>query len=405
MFAAKAVSAAGSYMQLVAATWYAYQLTGNAASVGVLSALALGPSIVGGPLGGALVDRFDPRRLALMLCLLQTVPSAAMAALDLAGGLSLGWLYVLVFVGAIPSSLNQPVITLMLPYTVPAESRQSALALSSMMFNLTRLAGAVAGGFVVEKLGGGPAFAANAASYLLLAAVLAVTPLAFDVSRVPRAGRSGGMLDGIRDARRTMRESGIRRAARVAAVGVAVFFTFVAPVEQLMPTVVEEHGMTASALGLLIGAIGVGAMLANPIIGRARATGAHRRRLMAAGLFLAAAGMVALALAPYHGLPTELAGAALIGFGWEFVFVGGQSVVAIDVPDTIRGRAMGLFFVLVTATTAVGAIALGEAINLFGVMATFLGSAAVVVLTGVVLMILDVTRAARPPSPGFTAAA
>jgi hypothetical protein len=49
VFIAKAVSSVGSYMQLVAATWYAYQLTGSAASVGVLSALALGPSVLGGP--------------------------------------------------------------------------------------------------------------------------------------------------------------------------------------------------------------------------------------------------------------------------------------------------------------------------------------------------------------------
>jgi MFS family permease len=89
VFFAKAVSAAGSYMQLVAATWYVFHLTGNATSVGVLSALALGPAMVGGPLGGALIDRFDPRRLAVVLCLLQALPVAAMAVLDRASELSL----------------------------------------------------------------------------------------------------------------------------------------------------------------------------------------------------------------------------------------------------------------------------------------------------------------------------
>lgn len=380
-------------MQLVAATWYAYQLTGSAASVGVLAALALGPSVVGAPLGGALVDRFDPRRLATVLCLLQAVPSAAMAVLDLTGGLSVGWLYALVFVGAIPMSLNQPVITLVVPYTVPAELRHSALTLSSMMFNVTRLVGAVAGGFTVERFGGGAAaFTVNAVSYLVVAAVVAGTPLVSDVSRARRPAQTGGLRKGINDARHTMRDSGVRRLTRVAAVGVAVFFTFIAPVEQLMPTVVAEHGMTASALGLLIGAIGVGAMVANPIIGRANHAGLRRRRLMATGLFCAAAGMIGLALAPYHGLATELVAMALIGFGWEFVFVGGQSTVAIEVPDSVRGRAMGLFFVLVTAATALGAVALGESINYLGVTMTFLASAGVVVVAGVLLVILD-----RPP--------
>lgn len=103
LFIARAVSSAGSYMQIVAATWFVYKLTGSAASVRLLSALALGPSIVGGPIGGALVDRYDPRRLAIhVLYVLQAIPAAIMAILDFTGELPLGWLYALVFAGAVP---------------------------------------------------------------------------------------------------------------------------------------------------------------------------------------------------------------------------------------------------------------------------------------------------------------
>ncbi len=395
VFTATAVSSAGSFMQLVAATWYVYQLTGSAASVGVLAALALGPAVVGAPVGGALVDRFDPRRLATVLCLLQAVPSAAMAALDLTGGLSVGWLYALVFAGAIPMSLNQPVVTLVVLYTAPVECRHSALARSSMMLNVTRLLGAVAGGFTVQRFGGGAAFAVNACSYLVVAAVVAGTPLVSDVARAPRPVHSVGLRTSINDARQIIGD-GVRRPTQVAAVGVALFFTFIAPVEQLMPTVVAKHGMTASALGLLIGAIGVGAIVANPIIGRANNVELRRRRLMATGIFCAAAGIIGLALAPYHGLSTELLAMALIGFGGEFVFVGGQSTVAVDVPDNVRGRAMGLFLVLVTATTALGAVALGESINYLGVTWTFLASGGVVVLAGVLLVRLGRSPATTP---------
>ena len=388
LYIARAVSSAGSYMQIVAATWYAYELTGSAESVGVLSALAFGPSVVGGPLGGALVDRLDPRRLALVLCVLQAVPAAVMAMLSLTGGLSLGWLYALVFVGALPFSLNQPVISLIGPFTVPPQHRQSALALSSMMFNLTRLGGAVAGGFMVQLLGVGSAFAFNAMSYLLVVVALLGTTLEPDIAHLPRQGFSGGMRHGIRDARRMMKDSGVQRLARLAAVCVGVFFTFIAPVEQLMPAVVQQRGKNASAVGLLIGAIGVGAILANPLVARARNSHVQRRRVMAAGLCVAGVGMTALAVAPHRGLAVELLGAVLIGFGWEFVFIGGQSTVAIEVPEMIRGRMMGVFFVLVTATTAVGAVALGELINTVGVRATFLGTAVVVVLAGVVLLML-----------------
>ncbi len=360
-------------MQIVAATWYAYKITGSAMSIGLLSALALGPAIVGGPIGGALADRFDPRRLAVTLYVLQAVPAMVMAVMDLVGDLALGWLYALTFVGAIPYSLNSPVVSLVGPYAVPKEYRSAALAQASMMFNVTRFAGAVAGGFLVHLVGIGAAFAFNALSYLLVATVLARTSLISAVGHRPgtaNAPDSGG---------------GALRLARLAALAVGAFFVFVAPVEQLMPTVAEEHGMTAAAVGLLIGAIGVGAMVANPIIGKNRSPD-RRRRLMATGLLLAAPGMVSLAVTPRHGLPIDLLAAAAIGFGWEFVFIGGQSAVAMDAPTAIRGRMMGLFFVLVTATTALGAVGLGILINMWGMPTTFLLTAAVVVVVGVALL-------------------
>lgn len=370
-------------MQIVAATWFAYKITGSAASVGLLSAVALGPAIVGGPIGGALADRVDPRRLAIGLYLLQALPATAMAVFDLIGDLRLGWLYALIFAGAVPYSLNSPVISLIGPYTVPEEYRTAAVAQASMMFNVTRFAGAVAGGFLVHCVGIGAAFAFNAASYLLVAAVLAGTTLVSPAT----TGTGDSATDG------EAGDDGALHLARLAAVGVAVFFVFVAPVEQLMPTVAEEHGMTAAAVGLLIGAIGVGAMLANPIIGRDNDS-ARRRRLMATGLLLAASGMVSLALTPRHGLPIDLTAAAVIGFGWEFVFVGGQSTVALEVPAAVRGRMMGVFFVLVTATTALGAVALGALITAWGMPATFLLTAAIVFAAGVAMLVSGSRRGA-----------
>ncbi|MGV1005189.1 MAG: MFS transporter [Candidatus Nanopelagicales bacterium] len=393
LFIARGLSSAGSYMQIVAATWFAYKITGSAASVGLLSALALGPAIVGGPIGGALADRFDSRRLALVLYVFQGIPAAVMAIMDLTGELRIGWLYVLVFAGAIPYSLNCPVIALVSVDTVPEEYRQTALSQSQMMFNLTRLGGAVIGGFAVHWLGVGTAFALNAASYFLVAVVLVRTTL---ITAVPPIQPSGSPQENDEDSRDTVNDSAALSLTRLAAVGVGVFFTFVAPVEQLMPTVAQEHGMTASAVGLLLGAIGLGAVLANPIINRTNKSPVHRRRLMAAGLFLAAPGMIELAVTPRHGMAIDLMGALLIGFGSEFVFMSGQMTVATDAPHGVRGRMMGLFFVLVTVTTAVGAVGLGLLINKTGIMTAFLATAVVAVVAGATLLVLG----SRVPSRG-----
>jgi MFS family permease len=369
-------------MQIVAVGWYAYKLTGSATSVGLLAALALGPTIVGSPIGGALADRFDPRRLAIVLYICQGIPATVMAILDLTGELPIGWLYALVFAGAIPFSFNSPVISLLGPYTVPEEYRRAALAQSSMMFNITRLVGAVCGGFIVHLFGIGSALAINAASYFLVAAVLATPTLTSAIGDIRPPERD------MPDSREAPKDVGALSFMWLTAVSVGVFFTAIAPVEQLMPTVAAEHKMTASAVGLLIGAIAAGAVLANPIIARAATSPTRRRRLMAMGMFLAAPGMIVLAVTPHHGIAIDLMGALLIGFGWEFVFIGGQTAIATGVRHGISGRMMGLFFVLVTATTAVGAVGLGVLISQVGLMTTFLATAASAVFTGVVLLTL-----------------
>jgi predicted MFS family arabinose efflux permease len=369
-------------MQIVAVGWYAYKLTGSATSVGLLAALALGPTIVGSPIGGALADRFDPRRLAIVLYICQGIPATVMAILDLTGELPIGLLYALVFAGAIPFSLNSPVISLLGPYTVPEEYRRAALAQSSMMFNITRLAGAVGGGFIVHLFGIGSALAINAASYFLVAAVLSTPTLTSAIGDIQPPERDTP------DSREAPKDVGALSFMWLTAVSVGVFFTAIAPVEQLMPTVAAEHKMTASAVGLLIGAIAAGAVLANPIIARAATSPARRRRLMAMGMFLAAPGMIILAVTPHHGIAIDLMGALLIGFGWEFVFIGGQTAIATEVRHGIRGRMMGLFFVLVTATTAVGAVGLGVLISRLGLMTTFVATALSTVLAAVVLLTL-----------------
>ena len=157
-----------------------------------------------------------------------------------------------------------------------------------------------------------------------------------------------------------------------------------------MTTVTARERLVAAAVGVLIGAIAVGAILANPVIGRSNNSPANRRRLMAAGLLLAAPGMIVLAVTPQHGLVLDVFAAMLIGFGWEFVFIGGQSTVAVEVPEGVRGRMMGLFFVLVTATTAVGAVGLGVLINAVGMTTAFLGTATVVVAAGIAMLTIGV---------------
>lgn len=370
IFIARVISSAGSYMQIVGATWLVYQLSHSATAVGLLAALALGPALIGSPIGGALADRFDTRRLAIVLSLCQAVPIAVMAGLAFADVLTVPWIYVCVLVGAIPFSLNQPVLALIVPATVPPRFRHLAVSRTSLAYNMTRLVGAVIGGAVVAAIGAGAAFAINAASYVVVAIVLGLTQLPGDTGS--RRRHSVGV-------RRGLSRGWHFPTVQVVAVSAAVFFTLAAPLEQLMPGVARKHSDSALAVGVLLGAMGVGALLANPFLSRRLHDAGTSSRALATGLTVTAVGLFALAMSPGH-IAVDIGALMVIGAGWEFVFVSGQSTLAIDIPDDIKGRMIGLFFVLVTATTAVGALVVGYLFDTIGLQASLLLDTVVVAM-------------------------
>lgn len=410
IFIAQTFPTAGAFMQIAAATWFAYKLTDSAAAVGVLAVLAIGPSIVGGPLGGVLLDRFDPRRLAIVLSLIAAVPPGLMAAMELAGDLSLGWLYALVFAGAIPRSMYEPVVSLIGPSTVAVEHRHSAVAHMSLSYNLVRLSGAAMGGLVVHWAGAWAAFGLNALSFVIFAIILARTQLVSDIVRRNEESRAG-LGEAVRQARAVS-------SVRIAAIAVVAFFVFLAPVEYLMPIVAMEHGGSARSVGVLLAALGVGALLAYPLAAHRKNAGHRQQWLMSAGLVFGAAGMIALGVMPDHGIgigpdqwigdtadhgigdmhdhgigdtddhglghgiAMDLPALMLIGFGWELVFVGAKSTVSVQVSPEVRGRTMGLLFLVMSGCTAVGAVALGHLHDWLETKWIFLGIAAVVLLAG-----------------------
>jgi hypothetical protein len=78
-----------------------------------------------------------------------------------------------------------------------------------------------------------------------------------------------------------------------------------------------------------------------------------------------------------HGIGLDLPALMLIGFGWELVFVGAKSTVSVQVSPEVRGRTMGLLFLVMSGCTAVGAVCLGHLHDWLETKWIFLGIAAV----------------------------
>ena len=135
-FSGQAISLIGSWMTRVATSWLVYRLTGSALLLGVVGFAGQVPTFVLAPLGGVLVDRWNRHRIMVMTQVLSMVQSLALAALSLAGVITVAeiiWLSVFQgLVNAFDIPARQAFVVEMVR---DKDDLGNAIALNSTIFN------------------------------------------------------------------------------------------------------------------------------------------------------------------------------------------------------------------------------------------------------------------------------
>lgn len=389
IIAVKTIFKFAAYMQMIASAWLVFTLSGNAMDVGIVAALALGPSLVGAPLGGALADRFCPRKLSMLFMALQVPPLIVLSVLAASGGLTVALIFVFVFLYAVPYSLAEPILELVVPFTVPAELRHHAVTDASAASNTAEFAGAVVGGAAVQAVGATAVYGFNAVACLAVVVVIALSPVLQRACDLARAHRDSSLRAGLREGLPIP-------VVRTVIYGGALFFLLIAPIEQLMATIAADHGEGAALLGVLLSAIAVGATIGNRAVARFNMRGRSSDELLVWGALIAAPPTILLGFS--STIYTDYLLLILIGFAWELLEVSGQSAMQLEVPAHISGRMVGIFYLLVTGASALGALAAGWLFDELGVDTSLLGIGAVALAGAIIL------GARRRRLPGGTAA-
>lgn len=138
-------------------------------------------------------------------------------------------------------------------------------------------------------------------------------------------------------------------------------------------------------LGLLVGALTVGAIAANPFVRRWVNDVSGAERTLVAGVLVCAPAVFLLGLS--STLATDIPLLVVIGFAWEMIFVSGGSSLQLDVPKDIKGRMVGIFYTLVTGAAALGAIVMGALFQDVGVSDSLLIIGAIAGICAVFLLV------------------
>ncbi len=191
VLAAQGLSSLGTSVSTVALAVMVFDLTGSVLHMGGVLAAATFPLVVMTFFGGALLDRFEARRLMVVA---DVARAAMMLMMPLAASRSVGFIYVVAAAVGVFSALFNPSQVKLIGELVPADGLVKANSYLSIAREGAELGGYLVGGALVVVLGYTVTFIADAASYLISATFLFALP----ASVVRLTGKSlGSAVSGI----------------------------------------------------------------------------------------------------------------------------------------------------------------------------------------------------------------
>ncbi|PEC50587.1 MFS transporter [Bacillus sp. AFS096315] len=142
------ISRVGDWMDLVALNWAVLQFTNSPIHLGIMNACRLVPTFLLSVPAGIMADRFDRRKLLIWLQVGMMLLTFVIGFL-VAKGPSF-WLFALIVaIRSMLAAMDPPIRNALIPNLVPESSMASALAVNTMIINLSRIIGpAIAGIFL-----------------------------------------------------------------------------------------------------------------------------------------------------------------------------------------------------------------------------------------------------------------
>ena len=147
------VSMVGSQLSSFALGVWVYQRTGRLFDFAMITMLALVPAVFAAPIGGAITDRFDRRRVMLFSDLTAACAMAALVVQLWLGDLQLWQVMVVVTVGSLATAVQRPAYLAAIAQLVPKPYLPQANALANLGTGIGTLLGPLAGGVLITTLG------------------------------------------------------------------------------------------------------------------------------------------------------------------------------------------------------------------------------------------------------------
>jgi len=396
-FAGQSISLIGTWMQKTAVSWVIYTQTHSKFMLGVSVFATLFPSALFSLLGGVVSDRYNRYQVLLLTQILSMVQAALLA-------LAVFWrpevVWAIIGLSALLGLINA--------FDVPA--RQSlvydlvedkkdvpnAVALNSMMLNLSKLLGPAIAGLALEQLGAAACFGLNAFSFVAVIGSLLALRLPAYVAKVHDTSILSELAEGFQ----YVRDTPVIRFI-ISMVGLTALL--VLPFTNLLPVYAKDiFRGNATTFGLLDGAIGLGGLVGAFYLASLKPS-VSLSKVIAVTTFVFGAGLLLFAYTPRYAL--ALSFLVVTAFGMMAQTTISVTLLQTTVAPAMRGRVISLYVLVYTAALPLGSLLVGAASERFGVQPTVLAEGVLCLLIGLLYLQNFRKEKSAPTTPEVAVAA
>ncbi len=360
----------GSLIQSVGAAWQMTTLTGSHVLVALVQASNTLPIMLFALFAGAIADSYDRRRVMIVAQGGMFLASTALAVMSWRGMITPALLLTMTLTMGIGTALNGPAWQASLRLQVPENVLPQAVSLNSISFNLARSVGPAIGGLLISLAGPALNYGVNALSYVGILAVLwRWKPGDVQVRREP-------MLEAIKRGFSFCRNT---PAIRHTLARSTMFGATAVSLQALLPLVARELlGGDQLTFGLLLGAFGIGSILAALLVTRCRLWFGNDNTV---SLGTASFALGTLVTSQSTALVTALPALFFAGIGWVLVLTSCNIVVQLRAPNEITGRCISIYHMCTFGGAAIGSWGWGALSDAAGVDVALQTAAVALILT------------------------
>ncbi|MCW2134742.1 MULTISPECIES: MFS transporter [Crystallibacter] len=356
-FVGAIVSNIGTWMQRTAQDWLVYDILTkqDAAAMGIVMALQLGPQLLMAPWSGLIADSFNRRHLLMITQVSMALLGLGLGLMVITGVVELWHVYAFALALGMVSSVDAPARQTFVSELVRDEFLPNAVALNSTSFNLARMVGPAVSGVLTVAVGPGWVFLINAATFgAMIAALLVIR--GSELRPLPKAGKGKGRIrEGFRYVRRRPDLMIVMTAIFIIGTFGLNFAIYIAAMAR------TEFGGHAGDFGLLSSVMAIGSVMGSLLAAR---RDRPRLRFIFGAAAAFAVSCTAAALAPN----TWLFGLALVPIGVSAltIMTSANAYVQTNTDQVMRGRVMALYMAIFMGGTPIGAPIVGAVTDAFG---------------------------------------